>query len=175
MTLEIKALLAALVAAVLFGAGWTANGWRLNGDIDQIKAEQSAAVAAATQATADAQKREDDKSQALAAALGTIDTLQSAATLKAKNDTNTLRNAVASGAQRLYVHATCPPSPGNLPPTASGSIVDNSAAPGLTADAGQAYFSLRDGLTQQRGQLLACQEALAAERNGAATMPAPGD
>ena len=39
-----------LIAAVIaFGAGWTANGWRLNGKIDRMVAEYSQAMAQAGQ------------------------------------------------------------------------------------------------------------------------------
>lgn len=36
-----KALIAALVAAFLFGAGWLTNGWRLSGQIEAIKHGQT--------------------------------------------------------------------------------------------------------------------------------------
>lgn len=43
-------LIATAIAAVLaFGAGWTANGWRLNSKIDRMVAEYSQAMAQAGQ------------------------------------------------------------------------------------------------------------------------------
>lgn len=41
MTTKAKALIAALVAAFLFGAGWLTNGWRLSGQIEAIKHGQT--------------------------------------------------------------------------------------------------------------------------------------
>lgn len=41
MTTKAKALIAALVAAFLFGAGWLTNGWRLSGQIEAIKHSQT--------------------------------------------------------------------------------------------------------------------------------------
>lgn len=51
MTTKAKALIAAVLAAFLFGAGWLTNGWRLSGQIAQLKqehAEQNTRHAAAT-------------------------------------------------------------------------------------------------------------------------------
>ena len=43
-------VIATVIAAVIaFGAGWTANGWRLNGKIDRMVAEYSQAMAQAGQ------------------------------------------------------------------------------------------------------------------------------
>lgn len=39
----------AIAAVIAFGAGWTANGWRLNGKIDRMMAEHSQAMAQAGQ------------------------------------------------------------------------------------------------------------------------------
>jgi len=79
MTSTAKALIAALVAAFLFGAGWLTNGWRLSGQHAQELAErdrQALNVAegikqagiAANNAISDADKRawkglEDDKEE----------------------------------------------------------------------------------------------------------------
>ena len=41
MTSTAKALIAPLVAAFLFGAGWFTNGWRLSGQIEAIKHGQT--------------------------------------------------------------------------------------------------------------------------------------
>lgn len=49
----------ALACAVLFGAGWIAQGWRLNAQIAQIEADQAQALTAAIQqARAEEQRRQ---------------------------------------------------------------------------------------------------------------------
>jgi len=49
----------ALACALLFGAGWLTNGWRLNADIAQIEADQAQALTAAIQqARAEEQRRQ---------------------------------------------------------------------------------------------------------------------
>ena len=49
---DIKILALSVAAALVFGsaAGWTVNGWRLNGKIDRLQAEHSLALAKATEA-----------------------------------------------------------------------------------------------------------------------------
>ena len=49
----------ALACAVLFGAGWIAQGWRLNAQIAQIEADQAQALASAIQQSrAEEQRRQ---------------------------------------------------------------------------------------------------------------------
>ena len=63
---DIKTTVIATVAALLIGgvAGWTANGWRLNGKIDQMIARHSQDLSKATEAalaeTVRLQKVKDD-------------------------------------------------------------------------------------------------------------------
>lgn len=165
MTLAAKFALALAIAISGFFAGWAANGWRLSGNLQALKTAHAEAIAKAEGETVKAQAIADTKAAALTQALSKIDARESTTITESKNETQTVRANVASGVQRLYVHAACPPSTPNLPRAPAGSSVDTGAAPGLTADAEQAYFSLRDGLAQQRGQLAACQQALKAERN----------
>ena len=61
-----KTLMVALVAAVVgFGAGWTANGWRLDTKISTLKKDHAEAVA----------KSEKDYGDRLASAIGAADKL----------------------------------------------------------------------------------------------------
>ncbi len=43
MTTKLKLIWAAVLAALLFGAGWVSNGWRLSGQIEAIKHGQTQA------------------------------------------------------------------------------------------------------------------------------------
>ena len=55
-----------IAAAIAFGGGWVANGWRLNGKIDRMVAEQSQALAAAGQnAMNEAARLQKQKDEAL--------------------------------------------------------------------------------------------------------------
>jgi hypothetical protein len=46
---NLSVIATAIAAVIAFGAGWTANGWRLNGKIDRMVAEYSQAMAQAGQ------------------------------------------------------------------------------------------------------------------------------
>ena len=55
-----------IAAAVAFGSGWLANGWRLNGKIDRMMAEYSQALAEAGQnAMNEAARLQKQKDEAL--------------------------------------------------------------------------------------------------------------
>lgn len=57
--LSIRLASYALACALLFGAGWLTNGWRLNAQIAQIETEQAQALASAIQqARAEEQRRQ---------------------------------------------------------------------------------------------------------------------
>ena len=49
--MDLKTILIAAASALIIGmtAGWTANGWRLNGQIDRLRADHSQALAQAGQ------------------------------------------------------------------------------------------------------------------------------
>lgn len=51
--LSIRLTAYALACALLFGAGWLTNGWRLNAHIAQIEADQTQALASAIQQARD--------------------------------------------------------------------------------------------------------------------------
>lgn len=78
----------------------------------------------------------------------------------AQNENYRLAAAVRAGAVRLRVAATCPAVPG----APAGAGVGDAGAPELAADARPTYHALRDGIVQQREQLIACRDILAAER-----------
>ena len=57
--LSIRLAVYALACALLFGAGWIAQGWRLNAQIAQIETDQAQALASAIQqARAEEQRRQ---------------------------------------------------------------------------------------------------------------------
>ena len=88
---QFRLIALAIAAALLFAAGWSANGWRLGEQIAQMEADQSLALAAAQQqARAEEQRRQtaleiirNDAQQSIevaeadaAAAAATADSLQ---------------------------------------------------------------------------------------------------
>lgn len=162
-TLEGKALALLAAAIVAFSLGWLVNGWRLNDDIETMKAQQARALAQANADVAAKQAQLDAAQQVTATTLSKIDTSGTAALKGLQDENDKLRASVAAGTQRVYVHATCPAVGAAAVPQAPASGgVDPGAAPGLTADAQQGYLDLVAGIPQQRNQLVACQAAVRA-------------
>ncbi|HGN1092973.1 lysis protein [Proteus sp. HMSC14B05] len=76
----------------------------------------------------------------------------------AKNEINTLRDAVSSGSKRVYVKAECPKA--GTDTTESGS---NEAAPRLSEATEQDYWRLREMMTENEKQTLYLQDYIRTE------------
>lgn len=140
-----------LLSVVMAGLGWTVNGWRLTAAIER---ERSAVVTA----SAAELKRLTAERDVLAGKLATVDTDGTKELERLKNENDTLRRGVASGAVRLRVAAVCPAStPGQAPP----SSVDSGTTAVLNPTAEQDYFALRDNIGRTETKLTACQRAWA--------------
>lgn len=162
-SLEAKAIALFAAAAVAFCLGWGVNGWRLNADIDALKLADAKALAAANADVARKQQALDAAQAQTADALSKIDTTGTAKLKDLQDENDRLRAATASGAQRVYVRATCPAvSVAGVPKAPASGSVDSGPGPELTADARQSYFNFRAGYSKQFEQLTACQASLRA-------------
>lgn len=74
-----------------------------------------------------------------------------------ENETSELERAVAAGAKRLLVKATCP---GPVRATGAVSSRAGEGTAELTADASAAYWDLRRGLDRQYAELQFCRSEL---------------
>lgn len=155
-----KAAIYAAVAALVFGAGWTANGWRLGAKLDAYKAEQAGAVATANASALALQKRLDNERDGRAVELAAIDTLHAGQLKKEQDETKRLRTCIDNGTCGLRVNTIGPACPSAVPGPADSGSVDTGAGTRLTPAAERDYFSLREGLARQRNKLAACQDAL---------------
>ncbi len=160
-TTLVKVALLAGAAAVGFGAGWGVNGWRMGAEVATLKQQHAEAVTASYSAGMTEQARlqalKDEQNKGLAV----IDADELAKLRSAQNENETLRGRVAAGSVRLRVAAVCPPPVGNVPPPGPSGGVDTGAGPSLTADAEQAYLSLRAGIPETERKLAACQRSAA--------------
>lgn len=77
-----------------------------------------------------------------------------------KNEIDTLRNRVSSGATVLRIAATCP----KLPSTSTDTAGAAQASPELTEDARQAYFTHRSDENELNALLDLCVKTLQDER-----------
>lgn len=78
-----------------------------------------------------------------------------------ENENAALRRAVDSGNKRLLIAAKCPT---NLSSASESSGMGDEETPELDPEARQDYFDLRQGIEEQREQLMACQQILDKER-----------
>lgn len=148
---QLTALIAAIVAALAFGGGYTVADWRLTGQYD---AERLTASQQAAEALADVTADRD----ALAGKLAAANDQHFADLVKAQNETNRLRDALASRAIGLRIAATCPRF--DAAPSAPGPGVDSGTGAELDSTARSAYFALRDGINRASAQLAGCQDQL---------------
>lgn len=72
----------------------------------------------------------------------------------AKNQIDSLRDQLDSGAKRVHVRATCPA----VRPSTGTTSVDDAREPTLTASAGQDYLRLREQIVTTEAQLAGLQE-----------------
>lgn len=82
-----------------------------------------------------------------------LDTMYTQELTNAKTEIDSLRDAVKSGAKRVYVKAECPKVGTNT--TESGS---NEAAPRLSEATGQDYWRLREMMAENEKQTLYLQD-----------------
>lgn len=150
----LRGLAGLALAAALFAAGWTAQGWRWQAKYADRESEHQAEVISAA---ALGQERE----RVLADAFALIDATHTKEREAARAENDRLRADVERGAVRLRVAARCPSV---LSAPGIGAGLGDGAAAELAADARPDYFALRAGIVGQRTQLMACQDALRAER-----------
>ncbi len=156
------------VLVVTFGAGWAVNGWRLGTKVEALKAEHSAAAAAAATKAGEQLAEVVAERDALANKLDQVDHAGTNELKRLKDENETLRRRVAAGTVGLRVAGTCPAVNTPTTGTAQGGGMDSGAAPVLTATAEQDYFALRENITSGETKLTACQRSLV-ELTGQAT------
>lgn len=150
----------AAAIAITFGAGWTANGWRMGSKLDAFKAQQSEAVAAANASALALQKTLDNERDGKAKELAAIDGKYTGQLKEANDETNRLQRCIDNGTCGLRINTIRTACPSAVPGTSAAASVDSGAGTELAPAARQDYFSLRSGLNRQRAKLAACQESL---------------
>lgn len=125
------------VIAAAFAAGWIGNGWRLDAQIEERRAELAEqAVAFGTHV-----REEENRLRRLAEA---NDEKQSEELKNALSEIDDLRRRVSANPSVLRVAAQCPKRPAVVPPSDSSPGVDDAAGPRLTDAAQRDYFVLRE-------------------------------
>lgn len=151
----------ALAAVVGFGGGWLVNGYRLDAEIADLKADHASVVAAETGKTLRAQKDLQAEKDGRQAQIDAVE-LTAQQTLGAANaETIRLRTCIANGTCGLRVNTIRAACASDVPGTGPAVSVDVDTGTRLTADAEQAYFTLRDAIPRIQSKLAACQASYA--------------
>lgn len=161
MTTKAKALIAAILAAFLFGAGWLTNGWRLSGQHVQELAERDRQALAVAEAI---------KQAGIAAnnAISAADARAWKGLEDDKKELARLRGCVAAGTCGVrLITKYVQPEPGD---PSSGSVGNDAVA--LDPDVQRRVLDLRESISEDQRKIeywqeygLACWSATTQVRN----------
>jgi prophage endopeptidase len=150
---------AALLVAILFGAGWTVRGWRADAAIEQIKAEDAATAKRLSDAATEASEQARQTERQWVQKVSDLDEQHAKELNDAKQENDRLRAAVDAGSVRLRVHAKCvaAAASSSVPASAAAASVDDGSTVELDAGARQDYFALRAGIEHDQKLILGLQ------------------
>lgn len=154
-------IISLVIAACGFFAGWQINGWRMDVDIQTLKAEHSQEQVQLANKAAAQQAQMLKARDALADKLSALDAEYTTQLTKARHDNQTLRDRLAAGSVGLRIDAVCPSAATGATQSAQGGSVDLAAGAELSAAAGSAYSALRENIITTEVTLAVCQNALA--------------
>lgn len=139
----------AAVGALCGVLAWNVNGYRLNGQIDQIRAYHAQQLQDIADSVAATAKAAHERQLELTSQIGELNDAhaQKLADLEAE------RADVAAGRRVVYVKANCPAVPADGSTTASGTA-DTAAR--LSAEAGQDYMDYKRAYAEQYSLLMKC-------------------
>ena len=138
--------LASLLAG--FGGGWAVNGWRLSGNLQQLKAEHATALAKQSELA-----RNTETQNGLFVA-GLSERIRQAEVKNGQLE-NERDAAIAAGTQRVYVRAKCPAS---MPANSATAAAGDGTGPELDPAYRQTLSDLRRGARDAAEQIAALQE-----------------
>ena len=154
--IDLKNLVILALVLACAGLGWKyLNERTAHAETKAAHAQQLKAI---SDLSAEAAQKVATAQQAWNKALAAIDTERTKEKIHALAENDRLRRAVADGARRLRIQASCPARGGDLPASPSTPGVADAAAPELTPDARTAYFDLRAEIASARVQILGLQD-----------------
>lgn len=143
--------IASYFAALALGFALAYAGQNLRYGITIAETEKATAEAIAANAQAAAKQYQDLQIQTEQDRASYIKKIEAG-----ENENKTLRSDIERGAKRLRINAKCPTMPGAV----AGAGGNDNATAELDADARQAYFDLRTGITKTESLLAFCQSEL---------------
>ncbi len=158
MTGRCKSLLAALVLAGAFAAGWVVQGWRADAALVQLRQAHATVlveIAAKTQAAAEAVRTYERQA---ALALAAADKKGTEELSNAKAETQRMRDCVRAGTcgVRIVTRYVDQPSGAGRPDAAAGGVGDDA----ITLDAGvsERVLDLQDAVAEDAAKIAYLQQ-----------------
>lgn len=148
-SLALKVAPYAAVGAMCGVLAWNVNGYRLNSQIDQLRASHAQQLQDIAESVAATSKAAHERQLELTSQIGELNDAhdKKLAVLEAE------RADVAAGRRVVYVKANCPAVPADGSTAASGAT-DTAAR--LSAEAGQDYLDYKRGYAEQYSLLMKC-------------------
>ena len=156
--LNVKSLIIAAIAGLLFGAGgaWVAQDWRYGVRIERNAKDAAEGEAARAKKVADDYRKLQVERDDWARKVAQIDGDYTGKLNALQTENNRLADCVRTSKCGMRIAATCTNQPGRVP-AASGApgaaSVDDAGACRLTPTAEQDYLALRGAMNTQRLQL----------------------
>lgn len=153
MTGRGKSILAALVLAGAFAAGWVVQGWRADAALAQLRQDHAgvlADIATKTRAAADAVRAYE---QQVGRALAAADKKSTEDLNNAKAETQRLRDCVRVGTCGVRIVTRYVDQPGGAGPAdaVTGGVVDDAIA--LDAGVSERVLDLRDAISEDAAKI----------------------
>ena len=128
---------------------WIANGYRLNSQIDQLRASHAQQMQDIADSVAETARAAHERQLELTSQIGELNDAHA----KRLADLEAERADVAAGRRVVYVKANCPAVPADGSTAASGTT-DTAAR--LSAEAGQDYLDYKRAYAEQYSLLMKC-------------------
>ena len=139
----------AAVGALCGVLAWSVNGYRLNSQIDHLRASHAQQMQAIADSVAATAKAAHDRQLELTSQIGELNDEHA----KKMADLEAERADITAGRRVVYVKASCPAVPADGSTAASGTA-DTAAR--LSAQAGQDYLDYKRAYAEQYSLLLKC-------------------
>lgn len=139
----------AAVGALCGVLAWSVNGYRLNSQIDQLRASHAQQMQAIAERVAATAKAAHDRQLELTSQIGELNDEHA----KKMADLEAERADIAAGRRVVYVKASCPAVSADGSNAASGTA---DATARLSAQAGQDYMDYKRAYAEQYSLLLKC-------------------
>ena len=139
----------AVVGAMCGVLAWSVNGYRLNSQIDQLRASHAQQLQDIAESIAATAKAAHERQLELTSQIGELNDAHD----KKVADLEAERADVAAGRRVVYVKASCPAVPTDGSATTIGTA---GTAARLSAEAGQDYLDYKRAYAEQYSLLMKC-------------------